>query len=645
MRIRRWLAAVCAAAVLLCAFPAAGSAARQDSWAIYLYLCGTDLETQAGSATADLMEIVNQSLPEGVTVVIETGGAKRWQNRMVNANYLERYACVGSKVYRLSQERPASMGDAATLADFIGFCRKNFPADHEALIIWDHGGGSAGGIIQDELYRRDGLSLTELRQAFERAMTPDTANPPLDIVGFDACLMATVDTAQAMQGMARYMVASEETEPGCGWNYQGIIRTLTRDPYMDGETMGKVICDSYLAACRAYRAADNVTLSVVDLGKVAPLIKAYDAFGGAAVLAACEDANFFAKFGRGAKSAENYGGNTPSAGYANMVDLGDLARQCEPLLPEASRRVQRALQDCVVYTVNGDYRAMASGLSCYYAYDGRADMYDRYAEVSASDNFSIFYDYMLTGELDEETQNYIIEDLGYASETVDTLETLNTFDEGHYGISVDDEGHAVLTLAPDTLAEVSEIAFHLAFFDEKEDMMIHLGSDNDIDQDWENGVFRDNFRGVWGAIDGCLCHMEIIYQGDDYNFYNIPILLNGEEYQLKVVYDYNDEAYYILGAQRGLDDMGMADRNLVRLRIGDVITTLHYAATLSGDEDLQPVEVDSLVVTRNTAFEEVELTDGDFLMMYELIDGRGESTYSDEFIFTVDGEDMYVRVA
>ena len=116
MRIRRWLAAVCAAAVLLCAFPAAGSAARQDSWAIYLYLCGTDLETQAGSATADLMEIVNQSLPEGVTVVIETGGAKRWQNRMVNANYLERYACVGSKVYRLSQERPASMGDAATLA-------------------------------------------------------------------------------------------------------------------------------------------------------------------------------------------------------------------------------------------------------------------------------------------------------------------------------------------------------------------------------------------------------------------------------------------------------------------------------------------------------------------------------------------------
>ena len=175
--------------------------------------------------------------------------------------------------------------------------------------------------------------------------------------------------------------------------------------------------------------------------------------------------------------------------------------------------------------------------------------------------------------------------------------------------------------------------------------MIHLGSDNDIDQDWENGVFRDNFRGVWGAIDGCLCHMEIIYQGDNYNFYNIPILLNGEEYQLKVVYDYDDEEYYILGAQRGLDDMGMADRNLVRLRIGDVITTLHYAATLSGDEDLQPVEVDSLVVTRDTAFEEVELTDGDFLMMYELIDGRGESTYSEEFIFTVDGDDMYVQVA
>lgn len=64
---------------------------------------------------------------------------------------------------------------------------------------------------------------------------------------------------------------------------------------------------------------------------------------------------------------------------------------------------------------------------------------------------------------------------------------------------------------------------------------------NDIDMDWENGVFTDNFRGVWGSIDGNLCYMEIVYEGDDYNLYSVPVKLNGEDYHLRVVYDYSAE--------------------------------------------------------------------------------------------------------
>lgn len=64
-----------------------------------------------------------------------------------------------------------------------------------------------------------------------------------------------------------------------------------------------------------------------------------------------------------------------------------------------------------------------------------------------------------------------------------------------------------------------------------------------FNMDWENGVFTDNFRGVWGAIDGYLVYMDIIYEGEDYNLYSVPILLNGEEYQLHVVYDYNEEDF------------------------------------------------------------------------------------------------------
>ena len=643
--MRRKLAALCLAMLMLLNVcpPALAATRAQDDWAIYLYLCGTDLETSVGAASADLMEIVNQSLPAGVTVVIQTGGAKRWHNNIVNANYLERYALKGDQLSRVWRGDSKSMGDAQTLAEFLGFCHSYFPAKHEAVILWDHGGGSAGGLVIDEQFQKDRLSLGELHSAFDRVFTADSQRPPLELIGFDCCLMATVDTAAAIGGYARYMVASEETVPGCGWNYYGLLDLMRRYPGMDGETMGKAICETYMAGCRAARLDGEATLSVVDLTKLDPLLAAYNRFGSQAVLEACDDSSFFAAFGRAAKAAENYGGNTPKTGYSNMVDLGDLARQNASLLPAASRAVINTLEACVVYRVNGAYRSRASGLSCYYAYDPNVKLYNLYASAGASRSFKVFYDYMLTGRLDREAQSYILEDLGYG-EPIEELDTLNDFSSGGWRTTIDEEGYAVLTLDRDTLATVSEVSFQLAYLDEASDMMLFLGSDNDLEHDWENGVFRDNFRGVWGSIDGCLCHMELACHSDDYNLYNVPVLLNGTPCQLKVAYDYHDEAYYILGAQKGLDDYGMADRGMTGLRVGDVITTLHKAASTSGNDEFEWYEYDTLIVNRRTSFEEVELGDGQFALLFTLTDGRGETTYADEVIITIEGDDMVLEV-
>ena len=644
-RIYGKLAAICAAVLLLINLcpTALGATDAQDDWAIYLYLCGTDLETRSGAASADMLEIVNQKMPDGVTVVIQTGGARKWHNNIVNASYLERYALRGERFARVWQGEPKSMGDAATLAEFLVFCHSNFPAKHEAVILWNHGGGSAGGLVIDELFNKDRLSLGELHDAFDRAFTANAQKPPLELIGFDCCLMATVDTAAAVKDFAHYMVASEETVPGCGWNYYGLLNLMQRYPGMDGETMGQAICETYMAGCRANRLDSGVTLSVVDLTRLDQLLTAYNRFGSQAVLEACDDASFFAAFGRGAKAAENYGGNTPKTGYTNMVDLGDLARQNAKLLPETSKAVIKALEDCVIYKVNGAYRSQASGLSCYYAYDPNPKLYNLYASAGASKSFKVFYDYMLTGSLDKEAQSYILEDLGY-NEPIEELDTLNDFSEGGWRTVIDDDGYAVLTLSRDTLATVAEVSFQLAYFDDEEDVMLFLGSDNDIDHDWENGVFTDNFRGVWGSIDGCICHMEIIYHGEDYNLYNVPVLLNGAPCQLKVAYDYNAEEYYILGVQQGLDDYGMADRSLARLRVGDVITTLHKAATATGEDTFEWYEYDTLVVNRNTSFGETDLGDGTFALLFTLTDARGETTYADEVIVTVEGDDMTFEV-
>lgn len=65
--------------------------AEAGTWAIYWYLCGSDLESNGGFATSDLMEMMEVALPENVRVIIQTGGAKTWQNNVVDADILQRY--------------------------------------------------------------------------------------------------------------------------------------------------------------------------------------------------------------------------------------------------------------------------------------------------------------------------------------------------------------------------------------------------------------------------------------------------------------------------------------------------------------------------------------------------------------------------
>lgn len=64
-------------------------AEETDDWAIYWYLCGSDLESNYGSATEILSELMEAELPENVKIVIETGGSSQWQNETVEADYLD----------------------------------------------------------------------------------------------------------------------------------------------------------------------------------------------------------------------------------------------------------------------------------------------------------------------------------------------------------------------------------------------------------------------------------------------------------------------------------------------------------------------------------------------------------------------------
>lgn len=620
--------------------PVADTSAVPGSWAVYWYLCGSDLESKNGFASIDLNEMMAVQLPENVNIVIQTGGATVWQNEYMDPAKLQRWLFNSEGLQLLDEQESANMGEAQTLYEFLAFANANYPAERVAVTFWNHGGGSVSGAAFDELYEMDSLDLAEMYQAFDAVWPADKENPALEMVGFDTCLMATVDVASIFQNFARYLVASEELEPGNGWYYTGWLGELAKNPAMEGDELGIAICNSFYEGCEAAGTQDQTTLSVTDLTKLTPLLEAYETFGQEALVAASQDPGFFAELGRAAAQSENYGGNTREQGYTNMVDMGHLARQTAWMLPSA-QSVSDALAECVIYKVGGIYRAEATGLSCFYPYSGDVNDFNGYVSMGEGMAFKHLYAYGLTGELAEGGDEYLA---GLDVQELPKVATLADMNWDGAPLDVNEEGNAVLTLGPDADAVLAGIGFSLFYVDEENDQMLLLGTDNDMEADWENGVFYDNFRGVWGALDGQLVYMELSCEGDDYNLYSVPILLNGEAYNLQVAYDFTAEVWSILGASKGLDESGMAGKELRLLEEGDVITVIWKAASYSGDDDFEMYAAGELTVSANTAFGEAPLFDGRYSMVFEMWDAVGNYASSDAVTFDCVGGEITTTV-
>ena len=160
------------------------------------------------------------------------------------------------------------------------------------------------------------------------------------------------------------------------------------------------------------------------------------------------------------------------------------------------------------------------------------------------------YAYELTGELIDGGQEFVD-----SLQITQLPQLVSLFDTDWDGkkLDVDSDGNAVLNLGTQASEILSDIQIALFYCDTENDTMLYLGADNDIISDWDNGVFNDNFRGVWASLNGIPMYMELSYQGEDYHLYSSPILLNGEEYCLQFAYDFSAEEWVILGATQGID--------------------------------------------------------------------------------------------
>ena len=235
-----------------------------DKVTIMVYMCGTDLESKGGMASADLQEMASADLNDNINLIVYTGGCKQWKISEISNSKNQIYKVVKGGIQCLEKDMGSkAMTKPDTLAEFIDYCENKFPANRNMLIFWDHGGGSVSGYGYDEKNSSSGsMTLSGINTALKKA------DMKFDVIGFDACLMATAENALMLTPYADYMVASEETEPGIGWFYTNWLTALAKDPGMDTIKVGQKIVDDFVDTCAQKCRGQKATLSVVDLAEL-----------------------------------------------------------------------------------------------------------------------------------------------------------------------------------------------------------------------------------------------------------------------------------------------------------------------------------------------------------------------------------------
>ena len=187
-----------------------------------IYMVASNLESEMGAASMDIAEMIQSGVDVNKTnVVIFTGGASQWKSDVPSdKNYVLRLDGKGGLYIDGSTSDLENMGEAETLLGFLDFCSENYKTDHNMLIFWDHGAGPVYGYGVDEVYKNDTMTYSEMSAAMSASSF--SGKNKLDLVGFDACLMASLEYANLFSDYADYMVASQEIEPGLGWDYYSL---------------------------------------------------------------------------------------------------------------------------------------------------------------------------------------------------------------------------------------------------------------------------------------------------------------------------------------------------------------------------------------------------------------------------------------
>lgn len=355
-------------------------------YTILIYMCGSDLESDAGLATLDIQEMLSKSCPNNVNIVIETGGSTKWglweyseirndyvykgNTYNISTNKLGRYHIDSKTLTNVSQLSYSSMGKTSTLQSFIEWGFSTYPAEQTGLILWNHGGAMSGCCFDDKT--SDSLTAAEVNDAVKGAMKTLNRTEKFTWIGYDCCLMSVADIASVNAQYFDYMVASQESEAGEGWDYDSWLPKLYNNPSISPEELLPNICTSFIQDYEntygGYYKNDQ-TLSVLDLSKMDAFKSALETYAKALSI---NSSTKFSKIKTAYNSSLRFGYDEDYGYLFGVADFKDFINKMKSQFSSIDNsELLAALNDLVIqnsYGTSGYTGTKPCGLCVFVAY-------------------------------------------------------------------------------------------------------------------------------------------------------------------------------------------------------------------------------------------------------------------------------------
>ena len=363
---------------------------------IMIYMIGSDLESKYLAATKDINEIMNSDVNyDDINILIYTGGAKKWHISEI-PNDKQALFELNSDGLSLIEEfdSDTNMLDYNNLSYLLNYGYDNYDTEYYDLIFWDHGAGPIYGYGFDEYYKIDTMSLEEIKKGLDNS--PFNGINRLELVGFDACLMSSVEIASIISNYADYMVASQEFEPGNGWDY-GFLENINKNT--SSVDLGKNIVDSFDDYYSSKESIKGYSLSLLRLSQFDNLNKKLDE------LFTNLDSNSnisFSAISRSRSKSKSFGRLSNEKYYYDLVDLNDFASNLPSEYKTYSDNLKSSISDVVIYQKTD--LENVNGISIYFPYENKKEItdnlkiYETFNYLKTYYNFLTDFSNILTGE-------------------------------------------------------------------------------------------------------------------------------------------------------------------------------------------------------------------------------------------------------